>query len=218
MSWLGKLYETYDAVRDNKALEEADRASLTAVGHTWQNAHVNIVLNAQGDFLSARVMPAKTAVMLPVTESSESRTSGEAPHPLSDKIQYVAQDYPKYGGEKKSYFEGYLKQLSKWCDSADAHPKIQAVRSYVSKGRVLEDLIQAKIFHLDEKGHLLNKWEREEMAPEIFSVLPKTKGEIEPSSALICWSVEIVGDPSRDLWTDTKIQTSWSNYLMHQDG
>jgi hypothetical protein len=33
-------------------------------------------LNADGDFISAEVLPDKTIVMLPVTEDSEGRTSG----------------------------------------------------------------------------------------------------------------------------------------------
>ena len=211
MSWMQKLYRTYETVSGQTF--SSDDEPLTPVGHTLQNAHIVIVLNGQGEFQGARVMPPKTAIMLPATESSENRTSGEAPHPLADKIQYIAKDYADYGGGKKAYFDGYQKQLQAWCASAFKHPKVQAVLDYVSKGTVVADLVHAGIFQLDSDGKVLNKWEADGDAPPIFSVLPKTKGEIEFGSALVCWSVEIAGDVHSETWMDQTVQQSWIDYL-----
>ena len=210
MSWMQKLYRTYESILEQGVTDDAE--PLTPVGHTIQNAHIVIVIDGQGNFQTARVMPPKTAILLPATESSENRTSGEAPHPLADKIQYVAKDYANYGGEKKAYFDGYLKQLKAWCESPFAHPKVQAVLHYVAKGRVVADLVEAGIFQLDSGNKVLNKWEAEGDAPSIFSVLPKTKGEIEFGSALVCWQVEIAGDVHSQTWTDKTIQQSWADY------
>ena len=91
MSWMQKLYRTYENILEQCVTDDAE--PLTPVGHTIQNAHIVIVIDGQGNFQTARVMPPKTAILLPATESSENRTSGEAPHPLADKIQYVAKDY-----------------------------------------------------------------------------------------------------------------------------
>ena len=214
MSWMQKLYRTYESILEQWVTDDAE--PLTPVGHTIQNAHIVIVINGQGNFQTACVMPPKTAILLPATESSENRTSGEAPHPLADKIQYVAKDYADYGGEKKAYFEGYLKQLKAWCESPFAHPKVQAVLHYVAKGRVVADLVEAGIFPLDSDGKVLNKWETEGDAPPIFSVLPKTKGEIEFGSALVCWQVEIAGDVHSQTWTDKTIQRSWADYAASE--
>lgn len=137
MSWMQKLYRTYEAVSGQTF--DSDDEPLTPVGHTLQNAHIVIVLNGQGEFQTARVMPPKTAIMLPATESSENRTSGEAPHPLADKIQYVAKDYADYGGGKKAYFDGYFNQLKAWCNSPFAHKKVRAVLVYVQKGSLIAD-------------------------------------------------------------------------------
>ena len=210
MSWMQKLYRTYESILEQGVTDDAE--PLTPVGHTIQNAHIVIVIDGQGNFQTARVMPPKTAILLPATESSENRTSGEAPHPLADKVQYIAKDYVDYGGEKKAYFDGYLKQLKAWCESPFAHPKVQAVLHYVAKGRVVADLVEAGIFPLDSEGKVLNKWEAEGDAPPIFSVLPKTKGEIEFGSALVCWQVEIAGDVHSQTWTDKTIQQSWADY------
>lgn len=214
MSWMQKLYRTYESILEQGVTDHAE--PLTPVGHTIQNAHIVIVIDGQGNFQTARVMPPKTAILLPATESSENRTSGEAPHPLADKIQYVANDYADYGGEKKAYFDGYLKQLKAWCESPFTHPKVQAVLNYVAKGRVVADLVEAGIFPLDSNGKVLNKWETEGDAPPIFSVLPKTKGEIEFGSALVCWQVEIAGDVHSQTWTDKTIQQSWADYAASE--
>lgn len=214
MSWMQKLYRTYESILEQGVTDDTE--PLTPVGHTIQNAHIVIVIDGQGNFQTARVMPPKTAILLPATESSENRTSGEAPHPLADKIQYVAKDYANYGGEKKAYFDGYLKQLKAWCESPFTHPKVQAVLNYVAKGRVVADLVEAGIFPLDSEGKVLNKWEGEDDAPPIFSVLPKTKGEIEFGSALVCWQVEIAGDVHSQTWTDKTIQQSWADYAASE--
>lgn len=214
MSWMQKLYRTYESILEQGVTDDTE--PLTPVGHTIQNAHIVIVIDGQGNFQTARVMPPKTAILLPATESSENRTSGEAPHPLADKIQYVAKDYANYGGEKKAYFDGYLKQLKAWCESPFTHPKVQAVLNYVAKGRVVADLVEAGIFPLDSEGKVLNKWEGEGDAPPIFSVLPKTKGEIEFGSALVCWQVEIAGDVHSQTWTDKTIQQSWADYAASE--
>ena len=214
MSWMQKLYQTYESILEQGVTDDTE--PLTPVGHTIQNAHIVIVIDGQGNFQTARVMPPKTAILLPATESSENRTSGEAPHPLADKIQYVAKDYADYGGEKKAYFEGYLKQLKAWCESPFTHPKVQAVLKYVTKGQVVANLVEEGIFQLDSDNKVLNKWEAEGNAPSIFSVLPKTKGEIEFGSALVCWQVEIAGDVHSQTWMDKTIQQSWTDYAASE--
>lgn len=210
MSWMQRLYLTYESISEQDIHD--DNEPLTPVGHTVQNAHIVSEIDGRGNFQTARVMLPKTAISLPATEASENRTSGEAPHPLADKIQYVAQDYSDYGGEKKAYFEGYLNQLKAWCDSDFSHPKVRAVLDYVSKGTLIADLVRAGIFQLDADGNVLNKWETEGEAPPIFSVLPKNKGEIEFGSALVCWQVETSGDKQSETWTDRTIQQSWADY------
>lgn len=210
MSWMYKLYQTYEAAQE-KGLGH-DGEPLTPIGHTLQTAHIEMVLDKEGNFQTARVMPPKTAIMLPATEASENRTSGEAPHPLADKIQYVAKDYADYGGEKKAYSDGYIKQLQAWCDSDFAHAKVKAVLNYVKKGSVVKDLVQAGILPLDKNGKVARKWNEDGDAPPIFSVLPKDKGEIEFGSALVCWSVDIAGDAHNETWTDKTIQQSWADY------
>lgn len=208
MSWIEKLYQTYQAgvLLD---LPQADLPMPTS--HTLQNAHINIVIDGEGNFKRASVLE-KTQIVLPATESSASRSSGEAPHPLADKIQYIAQDYESFGGQKKPYFEGYKKQLQTWCESEHGHNKVKAVYNYIKKGSVIHDLVASNIVFVDSDNKLLTQWLSDAETPTLFKVLPKEKGFLDQGSALVCWTVEIESDPSADTWKDSSIQTSWIAY------
>ncbi|AMQ90108.1 type I-C CRISPR-associated protein Cas8c/Csd1 [Marinobacter sp. LQ44] len=216
MSWMAKLYETYE-----KGMEfaESEGSALMPISHTLQNAHINIVLDGNGHFKRAGVLE-KTQIVLPATERSAGRASGEAPHPLADKVHYVAADYPKYGGKKKAYFEGYLRQLQDWCDSEWSHPKVRAVLNYVKGRRVVEDLVESGICQLDDQGaYLLTKWAlQDDSPPLLFKVLPKEQGTTEQGNALVCWSVETEGDPVPQTWLDTSVQESWIHYNAQSAG
>ena len=212
MSWMAKLYDTYEA---GMALELPDNEKPMPISHTFQNAHVNIVIDGNGIFKRASVLE-KTQIVLPATEKSAGRSSGEAPHPLADKIQYIAEDYAHYKGTKKPYFEGYKKQLGDWCDSPFSNSKVRAVYHYIVEGNVIKDLIDAQLFFVDEKNQLLQKWpfgvDEDNPTPLIFKVLPKEKGKIEMGSALVCWTVEEQGNPQSETWTDPGTQQSWIKY------
>lgn len=218
MSWPAKLYETYER---GMSLDLPSGEKPIPISHTLQNAHINIVIDIQGNFKRALVLE-KTQIVLPATEKSAGRSSGEAPHPLADKIQYVAPDYLEYGGLKKPYFTGYEKQLAQWCKSPFSHPKACAVLAYIRKGRVIADLVDNHVLHVDGKQRLLETWpsENNEQAaePPIFKVLPKNKGKIEQGDALVCWSVEEIGESESNTWTDKSLQKSWADYDAMAEG
>lgn len=215
MSWIGQLYRTYQQAEHLTDLP--DDQLLPPIGHTSQNAHIHVVLDGSGNFLRAQVLK-KTQILLPATELSENRTSGEAPHPLADKLQYVAKDYPDYGGKKKAYFQSYHDQLKAWADSEFTHPSVQAVLKYVEKGKVIADLLTSKILHIDSEGNFITKWiDDTHSTPDIYGVLPKEKGVVEFGSALIAWSVESAGNKESRTWKDSSVQKSWSDFLLSQD-
>jgi CRISPR-associated protein Csd1 len=206
MSWMEKLYQTYQA----GILLDLPQAQLPMpTSHTLQNAHIKIVIDGEGNFRAADVLE-KTQIILPATEDSASRSSGEAPHPLADKLQYVAKDYADFGGKKKAYFGSYKKQLQAWCESEHAHDKVKAVYRYIEKGTVISDLLAHQILHVSADSTLLTQWNSDDgETPKLFKVLPKEKGSLDQGSALVCWSVEIEGDPNADTWKDASIQASW---------
>jgi len=212
MSWLQRLYQTY---KQANTLDLPDSEKPVPAEHTIQNAHINIVLDGSGKLLRANVLE-KAKIILPATELSQNRVGNEAPHALADTLQYVAKDYLKYGGDKQSFFDSYVKQLENWCSSEFAHQKVRSVLAYVKKGRVIEDLVAHGVIPLDSNQQFLRRWENKDAeSPALFSVLPKNKGEIDPRTALVCWSVEISENPdsSADTWKDTAIWDSWIKYV-----
>lgn len=216
MSWLQKLYATYEKAQ---SLEISDDLKPLPISHTIQNAHIKVTIDAQGNFKSAEVLE-KTQVVLPATEKSAGRSSGEAPHPLADKIQYVAGDYEKYGGLKKPYYQGYLKQLSDWCNSEYSTEQIRTVKAYVEKGSLVKDLISQNILFADDQGVLLTSWPKDSETefPKIFKVLPKEAGKLDQGSALVCWNVEGPKFLTSETWLNPVIQNAWIQYDSQSAG
>ncbi len=235
MSWMQKLYRTYNEAEKKSDLPDLDK--LAPLWHSPQTAHIQIILDGNGGFISARVLQDKSIVMLPVTEKSEGRTSGLAPHALADSLQYIAKDLKhsytekvsveiegkngkkKKREEKKEFFtfDLYFNQLNEWCNCTD-NTKILAVRKYVQKGSVLSDLIREKVIPTDDKGNLLDNWSEKDnqgrTKPDLFNVLTKEQGKFEIRKALVIWSVQIPGDREPDTWRDKIVQDEWGRYYQ----
>ena len=237
MSWMQKLYQTYNEIEKNTNLSDLEKEKLAPLWHSPQTAHIQITLGEDGEFLGAKVLTDKPIIMLPVTESSEGRTSGLAPHALADSLQYTAKDLGliyqkeviteiegKNGKKKKTkskhedlIFNLYAEQLDKWCAAID-NKKVLAIQKYVHKGTVLADLIKEKVIPVDDNGEFLTNWiEREnkdKKKPELFNVLTKEQGKFEIRKALVVWSVQIPGDFVPETWKDKEVQKSWGNYYQ----
>ncbi|MCE3045734.1 type I-C CRISPR-associated protein Cas8c/Csd1 [Legionella sp. 16cNR16C] len=209
MSWMARLYETY---KQGILLNLIDKP--IPICHTPQNAHINIVIDDQGNFKHAQVLE-KTTIILPATEKSAGRSSGIAPHPLADKLKYVAKDYSDFTGIDPDFFDQYENQLKQWCESSFSHPKAQAVYQYIKKGQVIKDLIEAQVLLLDQNNCLMEAWPKENKeisTPKIFKVLPTQAGKTDLGSALVCWTVEKEGDCNSNTWTDESLQESWISF------
>ncbi len=213
MSWIQKLYETYNNCESmvGKVTSEKE-VPLLPICHTTNKAQIEIVIDHQGNFKRSRVVSKDDArTIIPCTEkSSGGRTSGEAPHPLCDKLQYVAKDYKDYGGNKKPYFKLYISNLEAWCKSKFSHQKAKAVHTYVNKGTVVKDLIDEKILIVGDDGKLLRKWEGDRKAkPDIFALF---QSEGWQADAFIRWEVEIPNDLCAKTWEDETLWNSWIDY------
>ena len=100
MGWIERCCQTYEKNLDQVGKPSAsirfgwDAPILLPVAHTTQKVNVEISLTANGDFCMARVLqPDEMTTVIPCTEKSCARTSGAVPHPLVDKLQYIAGDY-----------------------------------------------------------------------------------------------------------------------------
>ena len=152
MSWIEDLYYTYE---NNKAFVGMpdEVSTLFPIAHSTQNAQAEIVIDVSGNFRRAELVEKVNAVtMIPVTEDSASRGNGIAPHPLCDKLVYIAKDYETYTDKKgiAGFHEAYMLNLKKWCESPHSHPKVDAIFRYLQKGSVIQDMINCDTLKVDD--------------------------------------------------------------------
>lgn len=222
MSWIQKLYETYNNSQSMiGAGADDNEISLLPICHTTQKAQIEIVLDGKGAFRKAKVVRKdESRTIIPCTEKSAGRTSGPSAHPLCDKLQYIAADYKKHGGDKTHYHDGYVKLLSEWVEK-DKNKKVQLVYEYIKQGTVVSDLIESGVLVADKNQKLLKQrlGNKEKSAGlDIFDLLsgridPKTKKIVSwQADAFVRWLVEIPDDPQSAVWNDQEIRQSWINY------
>jgi len=157
LAWLKTLAETYDVYSHLAGVDKNEQAVLLPISHSTFNAQITVTVDMDGNFQKAeKLEKGRNAVtVIPVTEDSAARSSGIAPHPLCDKLCYVAGDYSFYtGDDKEKYFEAYIDQLRDWAESDQTHPMVRAIYQYLGKKSLVQDLTEKKVLELDEDGML----------------------------------------------------------------
>lgn len=209
MNWMDALVRTYDSVspRIDEFLDKTpmDNPPLLPLCVTTQKAHIEIMLDQAGTFIDAKVLSDDYSVtIVPCTEDSSGRTASISPHPLHDKLQYVAGDYVKYGGSKKHGYENYLKSISEWCRSDDAHNRVKIIEKYVKCGTVIKDLVDHGVLFLNSSERLATKEDFPDA--EIFKYVDAQE------DSFIRW--EINDGPPR-FSKDKNVWKSWKKYYLN---
>lgn len=220
MGWMQKLYETYEKCSGNDSIHDSE--DLFPIGYSAQNAHIEVVIDGNGNFRRAKLIQKENTpkTLIPVTESSSGRTSGEDPHPLCDSIQYCAADYPAYGGIRKSYFESYFKLLKNWSQSTNSHPKVKSVLTYIQQKILAKDLIREGLLSAtDGRLDVIRKDDRLSIEPfPVFKLLTfDDKGIKDQAKVFIRWVVETEGEIISETWKDKSLQDAWRKYLESLD-
>ena len=238
MSWIQKLYETYDACGGNESIPDIEE--LCPVGYSLQNAHVEVVIDQNGNFRRASLIQRENnpKTLIPVTEGSAGRTSGEDPHPLCDSLQYCAGDYEQYG-EKRSYFDSYSKKLEAWTkSSSSSHEKIKAIYAYVSKKTLVTDLIEKELLAVkDGKLAVVEKTDEKErvkvtapsendspiivdskdLHPIMKLLAADAKGIKNQAKVFVRWKVESDRSLCSETWKDKTLFEKWAEYVGSLD-
>lgn len=186
MTWMLDLVETYDENSQIAGIVEQNRYgtdyALLPVSHVYQEVHIEVSIDFDGNFVTAEVVPKeKKNTIIPCTIASANRTSGVVPHPLHDKLMYVAGDFSDYGGVVKNPekhpnpHHEYLKQLEKWVAFDPDNQIIKAIHQYLKQGHLIRDLVEKGVLYADG-GKLVPKWSKEYQSqysnkPAIFTVL-----------------------------------------------
>ncbi len=210
MSWVQRLVETYEACAD---LPQFAGKPLTPIDHVEQQAHIEIILDGEGRFLRASVLPPKEVTLIPATEQSAGRTRRIVAHPLCDKLRYVAEVEP--GSEEHRM---YVEQLRAWAAYSPL-PRLQAILAYVEGGSIIADLLAAGILTKAEYGTLETKWlSGPSPLARLLTPDSKTK-ERDQGNALIRWRVELPAELETSVWKDTELQQQWIafNATLAQD-
>ncbi|HKP94943.1 MAG TPA: type I-C CRISPR-associated protein Cas8c/Csd1 [Fibrobacteria bacterium] len=187
MSWIHDLYETSKAIQ---SLDSQTVSDFWPVGHVVKMAHVEVVLNASGQFRRLRKLDgAERLTLIPTTESSAGRTgSKNAPHPLCDEIGYCASDFP---AGKKERFNGYFGMLEGWVNSPHSHPKAKAILTYIKQGVLWKTL-------------------QEQNLVPFKTVDAKRKAtQVEDGKVFVRWRVEEEGNPCSGTWEDPSLIQAW---------
>lgn len=220
MSWLLNLYETYESNLDRVGVIEKkhnDREyTLLPISHTTQNAQIEVEVTEQGDFHSARILDKNEfSTLIPSTEKSASRAGSViSPYPLHDKLSYVAGDFVAYGGKikKEEPFSAYIQQLEGWATSDYATSKVKSIYRYLSKRRLIKDLVDESILYLDADQKLISTWDKKYEPihgekPPIFTAVP---GEQE--SVFIRFNVYSPDKVLAKVWEDKEMYDSFVGY------
>lgn len=203
MGWLNDLCFTYDSCSEMIGKDNGG-AVLLPIAHSTQNAQIEIILSEQGDFLEATPVDKIDAeTIIPVTEDSAARSSGITPHPLCDKLIYVAGDFAEYvadakGKNYREYFEAYIAQLKDWNDSPYANVKVHAIYQYLSEGCLIKDLVEKEVLILD--GDRLD--EKQKIS------------QIDQKDCFVRFRVE-GGAEETAVWKDTDTYRSFQEYYVH---
>ncbi|MGX1461216.1 CRISPR-associated protein Csd1 [Bacillus thuringiensis] len=222
MSWLLNLYETYQSNLDRVGKIEkkynGQEYTLLPISHTTQSANIEVLITEEGEFHSATVIDKSDAnTLIPCTEDSASRSGTGAykvPHPLHDKLTYVAGDFGEYGGSKKEEesFGYYIEQLRNWVESSYTTDKLKSIYKYLRKKQLVKDLVETKILWLDENQKLIGKWDKKVEVflgnkPEIFTVLPAGQ-----EAAFVRFTVYSPNKMLSKVWQDKEIHNSFINF------
>lgn len=187
MGLLQKAVETYDSHRDLVGMGLEGHQTLAPIAHIITQADLEITLEIDGSFSSARLIDKSEAkIFIPATESSAGR-SGKKPknHPLCDYISYIA----PYNKEK---YAAYVQDLTAWTNSPYSHPMLQPILTYVRGGTILSDLTQSGLIELDEKG------------------IPKNE------KCMIRWRVHGIGTPQDGCWEQPTLVKAFQDWYASQ--
>lgn len=197
MGLFQKAYETYIYHKALTGKIEEGKSPLLPISHILQNIQIEININLDGEFVSARALdkksndasiPFEQPTIIPTTIKSGSR-SGKNPaaHPLSDKLAYLIKS-------EDSKHKEYMQLLSAWEASTYTDDKLTAIRKYIEAGTIVSDLARETILKLDNNGQVSTN---------------KVNG-VEPLQCMVRWRV--YGSKTEECWRDQELFDKWIGY------
>ena len=224
MSWMQKLYRTYEYVQE-QGLNDED---LALPFHMSKAVHLKVILNDKAELVGAERFEVKKQVPIQVTEKSSKRAGSTiASYALHDSLQYIAKTAGNYltieylskvaekdnGKKWKEFLAGTDEDKQKFADTEKAKYKdcFEFYEKQLSGWTEFGNLKEINIvLQYIQKGSLIEDL----LEKQIFSFKDNilSVGKDDPFSLTIVWAVEISNDPHSDLWNKPCIQSRWIEY------
>jgi len=228
MSWMQKLYRTYEYVQE----QGLDDENLALPFHMSKAVHLKVILNDKVELVGAE--PIKKQLPIQITEDSSKRSGSTiAPYALHDGLQYIAKTAEKYltieylneiakkkapqkGGKKwQEFLTGTDEDKQKFANKEKEKYKkcFESYESQLSGWAEFGNLQEIEIvLQYIQKGSLIEDL----LDKEIFSFKDNVllSGKDDPFDLTIVWAIEMSGqgDLHSDLWDKPCIQNQWIEY------
>lgn len=211
MNWVNELIELYDKNSDKiGAIEERNGIPyvLLPLFHTTATAQITVTIDQDGNFMNAELVDVSNKLtIIPITEKSGSRTSGNEPHPLCDNLRYLAGDYEKYYKDDGACNKLYISQLKKWVESEYCHEKVRAIYLYLKRNTLIHDLVNKAVIKLNEQEQMDDKESIQGIAqPKVF-----VRFIVRSADA------DILGQRPDECWKDRTLQECYIEYVRSQE-
>ena len=230
MSWMQKLYRTYEYVQE-QGLDDED---LALPFHMSKAVHLKVILNDKAELVGAERFDVKKQVPIQVTEKSSKRAGSTiASYALHDSLQYIAKTAGNYltieylskvaekdnGKKWKEFLAGTDEDKQKFADTEKAKYKdcFEFYEKQLSGWTEFGNLKEINIvLQYIQKGSLIEDL----LEKQIFSFKDNilSAGKDDPFSLTIVWAVEISNDPHSDLWSKNSIKKQWIKYQESLSG
>ena len=228
MSWMQKLYRTYEYVQE----QGLDDENLALPFHMSKAVHLKVILNDKAELVGAERFEVKKQVPIQVTEKSSKRAGSTiASYALHDGLQYIAKTAGNYltieylskvaekdnGKKWKEFLAGTDEDKQKFADTEKAKYKdcFEFYEKQLSGWTEFGNLKEINIvLQYIQKGSLIEDL----LEKQIFSFKDNilSAGKDDPFSLTIVWAVEISNDPHSDLWSKNSIKKQWIKYQESQ--
>ena len=154
MGMMDLLYRTYEyAYR----AEDSDLMENYLMSQTTAAAPIVLWITQDGEFADAGYIVDKERqkISIPCTEKSAGRSGKNPyPHPLFDKLFYLAGDGTIGQIENQKAHSTYMENLQEWCESEWRNPYVKLVLAYLKKNTLLQDLERVGILRISESKEL----------------------------------------------------------------
>lgn len=148
------LYQTYEY-----AYRKEDRSLMEnyLMSQTMASAPIVLWITEKGEFANAAYLTdkEKQKISIPCTEKSAGRSgTNPVPHPLFDKLLYLAGNADARGINNQKAHETYMHNLKDWCESSYGNRYVKTIYAYLEKNTLLWDLEGAGILDFTEEKEL----------------------------------------------------------------